>query len=170
MAAPDDDGDPDNPIEVASPVCYAHEVDRRAHPPLSGAALAAFLNDLLEDERAGLRILSKWCLEIGQEGVVNAWTLAAMRDDAARICAGIWDHLVRVGVTPSSAVGAFHDSAASLAAWPERLRELAERQRRSTRRVRDALPRVTDAALTDVLQDLLARHDRNQELLDATLA
>jgi len=55
----------DEPIEVSSPVCYAHEFADYARPPrLPAAELAAFLNVLLESERAGARVLARWCHDV----------------------------------------------------------------------------------------------------------
>jgi hypothetical protein len=53
MTHHDDEASETRPF--ASPPCYAHELERE---PLAGAELIAFLNSLLEGERAGARGLN----------------------------------------------------------------------------------------------------------------
>jgi hypothetical protein len=156
---------PDEPIEVSSPVCYAHEFEDYNGPRrLEAAELAAFLNVLLESERAGARVLARWCHEAGPDAGVGADTLAAVRDDEARFCAGLSEHLKRLGNEPSHATGRFYDKAMTLAAWPERLRFLDKGQSWVAREIRDKLPRIEDAALAAFLRDMLERHEHNLKL------
>lgn len=156
---------PDEPIDVASPVCYAHEFVEPAPPsPLDAAELAAFLNVLLESERAGARVLARWSHEAGPDAGVEAATLAAVRDDEARFCAGLTSHLRRIGAEPSCVTGRFYDKAMTLAGWPERLRFLDKGQGWVVREIRDKLPRIGDAPLAAFLRDMLERHEHNLKL------
>ena len=150
MTAPDDD----EPIEVSSPVCYAHEFEDYARPPrLQAAELTAFLNVLLESERAGARVLARWCHEATPDA-----------DDEARYCAGLTEHLQRLGAEPSHATGRFYDKAMTIAAWPDRLRFLDKGQSWVAREIRDKLPRIEDQALSAFLQEMLERHEHNLKL------
>ncbi len=156
---------PDEPIEVSSPVCYAHEFDDHVRPPrLEAAELAAFLNTLLESERAGARVLARWSHEAGPDAGLDAATLTAVRDDEARFCAGLTDHLKRLGAEPSHATGRFYDKAMTLSAWPERLRFLDNGQSWVAREIRDKLPRIDDTQLASFLRDMLERHEHNLKL------
>ncbi|TWT10692.1 DUF6306 domain-containing protein [Reyranella sp. CPCC 100927] len=160
MTSPDDD-----PIEVSSPVCYAHEFEDYTRPPrLQSAELAAFLNVLLESERAGARVLARWCHEATPDAGVGPETLAAVRDDEARYCAGLTEHLQRLGAEPSHVTGRFYDKAMTISAWPDRLRFLDKGQSWVAREIRDKLPRIDDTALAAFLQEMLERHEHNLKL------
>jgi hypothetical protein len=168
-AAPDRQEDPgmtepDEPVEVSSPVCYAHEFDVHARPRLEGPELVAFLNVLLESERAGARVLARWSHEAGADAGVTPATLAAVRDDEARFCAGLTEQLRRLGAEPSHATGRFHDKAMTLSDWPERLRFLDKGQSWVAREIRDKLPRIEDAPLAAFLHEMLERHEHNLKL------
>ena len=156
---------PDEPIEVSSPVCYAHEFEDYMRPPrLEGSELAAFLNVLLESERAGARVLARWSHEAGPDAGVPAVALAAVRDDEARYCAGLTEQLRRLGAEPSHATGRFYDKAMTLSGWPERLRFLDKGQSWVAREIREKLPRIDDAELAAFLREMLERHEHNLAL------
>jgi nitronate monooxygenase len=131
---------------------------------LAGDELVAFLNVLLESERAGARVLAKWCHE-GSDAGVPPGSLAAVRDDEARFCAGLTRQLERLGAAPSHATGRFHDKAMTIAAWPDRLRFLDKGQSWVAREIRDKLPRIADRELAAFLRDMLERHEDNLKLL-----
>ena len=156
---------PDEPIEVSSPVCYAHEFDDYMRPPrLETDELTAFLNVLLESERAGARVLARWSHDAGPDAGLEPTTLAAVRDDEARFCAGLTEHLKRLGAEPSHVTGRFYDKAMTLSAWPDRLRFLDKGQSWVAREIREKLPRIDDAPLVAFLRDMLARHEHNLKL------
>jgi hypothetical protein len=153
---------PDEPIEVSSPVCYASGFEDHVRAnALAGDDLIAFLNVLLESERAGARVLARWCHEAGPDAGVGADTLVAVRDDEARFCAGLTRHLERLGAQPSHATGRFYDKAMTLTTWPERLRFLDKGQSWVAREIREKLPRVVDRELFIFLRDMLERHEEN---------
>jgi hypothetical protein len=161
----------DEPIEVASPVCYAGDFEPPApsrHYELG--RLVAFLNELLVAERASLRVLRNWSLEAGPDAVVGAWALAAMRDDATRICAQLWDGVAGLGAEPSSLVGPFYDQAMALPTWSTRLRSLDDDFSRRATLIRDALPRIADGALAGLLGEALERHEDARRQLAPALA
>jgi hypothetical protein len=162
MTPPDE---PDEPVEVASPVCYAGEFKDYMQPAgLPRAELVAFLNVLLESERAGARVLARWCHEAGPEVGVPADILAAVRDDEARYCAGLTAQLERLGASPSHVTGRFYDKAMTISAWPDRLRFLDKGQSWVAREIRDKLPRIADPDLAAFLREMLERHEHNLKL------
>lgn len=161
-----DESDTDEPVEVASPVCYAHEFEQVV-PPLAAAELIAFLNVLLESERAGARVLARWCHEDTADAAIDGQTLAAVRDDEARYCAGLTAHIKRLGASPSPSTGRFYDKAMTLSAWPDRLRFLDKGQSWVARELRDKLPRIADRDLSAFLQEMLERHEHNLRLCAA---
>jgi nitronate monooxygenase len=158
MTPPDE---PDEPVEMSSPVCYAYEFET---PPLSAVELAGFLNVLLESERAGARVLGRWVHEAAPDAGVSADVLGSVRDDEGRFCVGLTEHLKRLGATPSTVTGRFYDKAMTLTAWPDRLRFLDKGQSWVAREIRDKLPRVEDPALVTFLRDMLERHEHNLKL------
>lgn len=161
---PPDERDPEEIVEVSSPVCYAGEYDAPRPAPLEGAELAAFLDVLVESERAGARVLARWCHEGAEGAGVDPAVLAAVRDDEGRFCAGLGAHMRRLGMAPSAATGKFYDKAMTMAAWPDRLRFLDKGQGWVAREIREKLPRVADPDLAAFLRDMLDRHELNLRL------
>ena len=156
---------PDEPAEMASPVCYASEFeDYFRPPPLAGDELVSFLNVLLESERAGARVLGRWHHEAGPDAGVPVETLGAVRDDEARFCVGLTNQLRRLGAEPSHATGRFFDKAMTIAAWPDRLRFLDKGQSWVAREIREKLPRIADVELAAFLREMLDRHEHNLKL------
>ena len=94
--------DHDEVRPYASPVCYAHEFETN---PLQTAEVIAFLNGLLEGERAGAQGLvdmSKTCTDAALKQLL----LDVARDEG-RYCVMLRSHVQRLGGTPTAVTGVF---------------------------------------------------------------
>jgi hypothetical protein len=100
-----------------------------------------FLNELLEAERAGARLLAAWVDEL-PPGSTLGQKLRAVQRDEARNCAVLIHLLLEAGVAPSMATGAFYQKGLAIRGWPERLEFLDRGQAWVARRIAAALPGV----------------------------
>src|SRR6185295_1611809 len=105
--------------DPASPACLAHESDDAYMGYATREELAAFLNELLEAERAGTGVALK-------SGAVAAGSKFAdlLRDvhrDEARWCAMLLKQLKALGVPASTRIGAFEGKALAIEGLPERM-------------------------------------------------
>jgi nitronate monooxygenase len=124
-----------------------------------GPTLLDFLGQLLEAERAGARGVG-----IMSRQAQNARARAALSDiarDEARFCAMLTRHITRLGGVPSAATGAFFDKLMAIEDPAQRLDLLDRGQGWVARKLREALPGITDEALRADLTDMLETHDRN---------
>ncbi|TAK51595.1 MAG: hypothetical protein EPO27_02540 [Betaproteobacteria bacterium] len=140
---------------------------------LSRDGLVAFLNVLLEAERAGARTLAEWLDEL-DPGAESWAPLRAAQRDEARNCALLIELLIAEGAKPSLATGEFHRRAKALRGWEARLRFLNRGQAWVERSIAETLPRVHDASVKQVLAAMRDSHRANIEvcgcLLDAMQA
>src|SRR5439155_22614389 len=92
--------------EPSSPACSMHEADDAYMGYAGREELTAILTELLEAERAGVRVTHESALTArgGQLGEL----MRAIEKDEARWCAMLAGHLRRLGQPPSSRVGAFY--------------------------------------------------------------
>lgn len=136
---------------------------------LSRDEFVAFLNELLEAERAGARTLREWLDELDPE---SRALLATVQRDEARNCALLVELVIAEGAKPSLATGRFYRRAKALHDWAERLRFLNRGQAWVARTIAQALPRVRDEYARLVLAEMGESHRANIEvcskLLDST--
>jgi 5-formyltetrahydrofolate cyclo-ligase len=152
---------------VSSPVCYADEAAPEYFGYLSREETLALLNELLEAERAGVKVAGVFAGE--QEGDAAA-SLAALQRDEARCC-GLLARLIRhLDGEMSRATGAFQAKALAVQGGTERLRFLNRGQGWVVRRLQEALPRIRDEAVHAGLQQMLELHERNVAHCDALIA
>ena len=105
----------------------------------------AFLNQLLEAERAGARLLAAYLDELRLDS--PEWkTIRAVRLDEARNCAVLIHLLLEAGATPSPAVGSFYGRGLAIRGWSERLEFLNRGQAWVAKRIAAALPSVPASA------------------------
>jgi nitronate monooxygenase len=128
---------------------------RRAwEPAMAPAEYGAFLNELLEAERAGAKLLSAYLDELPPDSF--RWKMIrAVQLDEARNCAILIHLLLEAEATPTPAVGSFYGRGLAIRGWRERLEFLNRGQAWVARRLAAALERVPHGA-RDVLQ---AMHD-----------
>ena len=108
-----------DPKELSSPACLAHEADDAYMGFATREELAAFLNELLEAERAGTGVALRSAQSAA--GTPYAELLQDIHKDEARWCAMLLKQLKALGEPASSKVGAFQDKALAIAGLSERL-------------------------------------------------
>jgi hypothetical protein len=155
--------------EPSSPACLAHEADDAYMGYATKDELGAFLNELLEAERAGTGVALK-------SGPVAAGSKFAdlLRDvhhDEARWCAMLLKQLKVLGVPASTKIGAFEGKALAIEGLPERMAFLNRGQGWVVKKLREMLPKVRDDSLHRDLTEMLQSHEvniaRTNEVLQA---
>jgi Domain of unknown function (DUF6306) len=156
MTDPKDDTPKD---ELASPACSMAEADDVYMGYAAADEISAFLNELLEAERAGSRVT----LDSAAEAVGGpiADLMRAVQRDEARWCAMLLHHLRSRGAEPTPNVGAFYGKAMAIADLRERILFLNRGQGWVVRKLREMLPRVRDDALHADLTEMLQSHEAN---------
>jgi rubrerythrin len=140
----------------ASPVCYAAEL---APEPMSTTEAIAFLNNLLEGERAGAQGLAAMAKHVG-DGPVNALLLDVARDEG-RYCVMLRAHIERLGGEASKATGVFFEKLMAREGLAAKLKLLDRGQSAVVRAIDEALPRIDDAALAADLVEMREVHVQN---------
>lgn len=149
----------DNPPKTSSPACLAHEADPAYMGYATKDELAAFLNELLEAERAGTGVALR-----SAEAAAGTAFVDLLRDvhkDEARWCAMLLRQLKALGMPASTKVGAFQEKALAIEALHERLAFLNRGQGWVVRKLREMLPKVRDDALHRDLTEMLESHVTN---------
>jgi hypothetical protein len=116
----------------------------------------AFLNMLLEAERAGAKLLSAYLDELPADFAGREAVRAVQRDEA-RNCAVLLELLRASGTAPSSATGNFYEKGLAVQGWPERFEFLNRGQAWVAKRLAKALPEVPDSARA-ALQEMHDSH------------
>src|SRR5438477_5512566 len=111
--------DDERKVELSSPVCSMHETDDQYMGYAAKDELIAFLNELLEAERAGARVT----LESARaaESGPTAELMRNVQQDEARWCGMLSRQLKDLGAAPSRKVGAFYGKAMAIADLGERI-------------------------------------------------
>lgn len=147
------------PAEPSSPVCYAREADDAYMGYAPADELAAELNILLEAERAGAWVAARM---VSESSDAEMRALAQLiHADAVRWCKALFQALNGFGATPSADVGEFYEKAMAIADLEARLAFVNREQEWLVRKLRGLVPRVRDAALHDMLHQMLLAHERN---------
>lgn len=144
----------------ASPACAMHEADPAYMGFMPDAEIAAFLNVLLEAERAGAKGTRAMLTEV-PVGAPGAGLLAVVATDEARFCAMLAGHVTRLGGTPTRATGAFYEKLMASPAGAARFQFLNRGQGWVARKLREALPKIRDDGLRRDLREMLDVHERN---------
>ena len=139
----------------ASPVCYAHELAE----PMSTTEAIAFLNNLLEGERAGAQGLTAMAKPVTEEAL-RALLLDVGRDEG-RYCVMLHRHIERLGGDASRETGVFYEKLMAREGLAAKLKLLDRGQSAVVRMIDDALPRIADAALVADLTEMREVHVRN---------
>jgi hypothetical protein len=145
--------------EPTSPACLAHEANDAYMGYATKDELGAFLNELLEAERAGTGV----ALKSGEAaaGTSFADLLRDVHHDEARWCAMLLKQLKALGVPASTKVGAFQEKALAIAGLGERMAFLNRGQGWVVKKLREMLPRVRDDSLHRDLAEMLQSHEVN---------
>ena len=126
---------------------------------MESAEYGAFLNLLLEAERAGAKLLSAYLDELPKDS--GNWSrIRDVQRDEARNCAVLIHLLLDAELTPSDVVGDFYGRGLAIEGWPERLEFLNRGQAWVAKRIAAALPRLPEAARKP-LQEMHESHVAN---------
>jgi hypothetical protein len=136
----------------ASPPCYRHELDR---PPLEGAELIDWLNELLEGERAGAQGLSDLAKRHAEP---IATLLRDVARDEGRFCVMLRRHIVALGGEPTTATGVFYDKLMARETLADQLKLLDRGQGAVVRSLEAQLARLTVPELIADLTEMLDVH------------
>jgi superfamily I DNA/RNA helicase len=145
----------------SSPACLAHEADDAYMGFASRDEIAAFLNELLEAERAGTGVALR-----SAEAAAGTAFVGLLRDvhhDEARWCAMLLKQLKALGAPASTRIGAFQEKALAIQDMRERIASLNRGQGWVVRKLREMLPKVRDDALHHDLEEMLQAHETNIE-------
>ena len=156
---------PDKPPETSSPACLAHEGSDAYMGYASKDELGAFLNELLEAERAGTGVALR-----SAENAAGTPFVGLLRDihkDEARWCAMLLRQLKALGVPASTRIGAFQEKALAIEGLPERMAFLNRGQGWVVRKLRELIPKVREPALHADLSHMLSSHVANITLANS---
>ncbi|MEQ9557376.1 MAG: 5-formyltetrahydrofolate cyclo-ligase [Rhodospirillales bacterium] len=145
--------------DAGEPPCMMSEADPAYMGYLTDQETAAFLNELLEGERAGARGVIEMARATPDLELRVA--LSAVAQDEARYCAMLSRHIERLGGQPSSETGAFLDRLRGVAEPLAKIELLNKGQSWVSRRLAEVLPKIADPDLYDDLCEMREIHDRN---------
>lgn len=128
--------------------------------------LQAFLNRMLEAERAGAKALLVF-MEEHERGSAAWKTLRGVQSEEAHNCALIGGLLKRAGSAYSHATGEFHDKAVAVRGRRARIEFLVRGLGWAVREFGQALPRIADAEARAVLERMRDTHRRSIEACGA---
>ena len=144
-----------------------HEADDAYMGYATKEELAAFLNELLEAERAGTGVALR-----SVEAANGAPFVGLLRDihkDEARWCAMLLRQLKALDMPASTKIGAFQEKCLTIEPLTDRLAFLNRGQGWVVKKLREMLPKVRDDALHRDLAEMLDSHvaniDRTNEAL-----
>jgi hypothetical protein len=150
---------PDKPPETSSPACLAHEGSDAYMGYASKDELGAFLNELLEAERAGTGVALR-----SAENAAGTPFVGLLRDihkDEARWCAMLLRQLKALGIPASARIGVFQEKALAIEPLAERIAFLNRGQGWVVKKLREMMPKVRDDALHRDLAEMLDSHVAN---------
>jgi hypothetical protein len=129
--------------------------------------LTAYLNELLEAERAGARVT----LESARaaETLDLKGLLRTIQRDEARWCAMLASHIKLLGQKPTAQTGAFYDKAMAIADLRARIVFLNRGQGWVVRKLGEMLPRLRDERLHADLAEMLRSHQINIALANEAI-
>jgi nitronate monooxygenase len=151
-------------VELSSPACWANEADDVYMGYAGKAELAAFLNELLEAERAGERIALRTALAVDNDRI--AALLHTIHRDRARWRAMLLRHIRSLGERPSRKLCAVYATAMAVKDIGERIAVLNRAQSCAAEKLRGMLPRIRDDDLRADLADMLRSHESDILLAD----
>lgn len=158
---------PQSPDESSSPVCYAREADDRYAGYASREELVAFLNELLEAERAGARITAYSATEAKDAGLRKL--LRDIQKDETSWCAMLSKWLAHLGAEASAKTGAFYEKCIAIPGLKERVAFINRGQGWVAKKLKEMLPKVRDDALHADFSAMLKSHEENIARANAEL-
>lgn len=143
----------------ASPVCYADEADDAYMGFASRDEVIAFLNMLLEAERAGARITARTAAS-SEDADLTA-LMKQVHGDEARWCAMLLGWIRHLDGKASPKVGDFYKKCLAYSDLLERAAFINRGQGWVVRKLREMLPKIRDDQMHADLTDMLTSHERN---------
>ena len=137
-----------------------------SHTVFSREELVAFLNRMLEAERAGANALLTMLEEHPRRG--EAWTaLRRVHADEAHNCVLLGKQIQRLGADYSHATGDFLDKLLAVEGRRARVEFLAQGLRWAVRKFDEALPRIPDDEARAAIAGMRATHLRSIETCES---
>jgi nitronate monooxygenase len=128
----------------------------------------AFLNRMLEAERAGAKALVVFLDDWPRNG--TEWkALRKIHEDEAHNCSLIGEQLKKRGRDYSHATGEFYGKAVAVKGAKERIAFLIKGLRWAMREFDAALPKIQDTPVRDLFQGMRARHARSVAACESVL-
>ena len=158
----------DETTEGASPACSMREADDAYMGYMAQDEVIAFLDQLLEAERAGARVTLESARAAG--GGPLARLMSDIQRDESRWCAMLARHLKTLGATPSPKVGGFYEKAIAITDLGERTAFLNRGQGWVVRKLREALPQIRNDRLHAELTEMLRSHEANIAVANEVLS
>lgn len=151
--------------EPASPVCYAVHTNDVYMGYAGKDEIAAALNELLEAERAAIRIVQN--SKASAANPEMARLIAEMCNDETKWCTLLASQIKRIGTAPSWRRGSYYGKTIAITDPYERLSVLTRVQ---VRKLSELIPRVRDDALHAALSLMKARRIENILLTEQCIA
>jgi hypothetical protein len=126
------------------------------------------LNELLEAERAGAKLIAAYLDELSSQSDVWGWLRVIQRDEACN-CSVLIDLLEQAGIRPSMAIGEFYRKGLEIQGWEKRLSFLNRGQRWVAKQIAAALPRLPRSVASRALQAMHDSHLVNIAICEAQL-
>jgi nitronate monooxygenase len=123
------------------------------------------LNQLLECERAGARLLAAYCDELPADSELHA-RLSLVQRDEARNCSVLIHLILEAGLQPSAEVGSFYPRGLQIRGWPERMAFLNRGQQWVADRIAAELPEMPSFLGKRPLQAMHDSHLANIRLCE----
>lgn len=135
--------------------------------PLANEELIFALNELLEAERAGARVL----LETAQQNPPQnlAVQINEIQCDEVRWCKMLINVIRTLDIEPSSKTGKFYEKAIEISDLKERLIFINRGQGWVVRRLSEIIPRIQDVDICKRLKEMRDAHVDNIELVKKSL-
>jgi len=148
--------------ELSSPVCYAAEFERERNAPVLER-----LNELLEAERAGVRVTVQTAAQM-PEGPARA-LVEDIHHDEVKWCVLLMRAIRALDSKPGTRTGAFHEKAMAIADLRERMAFLNRGQGWVAKKLRELLTMVDDAQMHAGLTEMLRAHENNLDRVNGWL-
>jgi hypothetical protein len=142
----------------ASPPCFLHEVDPTYLGYMSEEEMVAFLNELLEAERAGASGVGEMA---APPDALHRSLLQTVAADEARFCAMLTRHIVRLHGRPTAITGKFLDKLRATDGLEAKLDLLNRGQGWVVKKLREGLQKIDDPMLYADLREMLEAHETN---------
>ena len=135
--------------------------------PLVNEELIFALNELLEAERAGARVLLETARRNPPQNL--ALQINEIQRDEVRWCKMLMNMIQSLDIEPSTKTGAFYEKAIAISDLNERLIFINRGQGWVVRRLSEIIPRLQDVNIRKQLEEMRAAHVDNIELVKKSL-